>query len=138
VPSLTAVKLTRTQNISSNLKDNIIVSSGQATFKIKAEESGIGYMMGDLITNEKTRPGNIRVNITDSLIPTTGLNVLYLNYFGDDRGNQRGYFSENNKYIENLMKSSNKLLATTTQLVDESKVKELLRAIDPDFQVKNY
>ncbi|MDR0860798.1 MAG: hypothetical protein LBO09_07710 [Candidatus Peribacteria bacterium] len=95
-------------------------------------------MMGDLITSEKTKPGNIRITITDSLIPTTGLNVLYLNYFGDDWGNQRGYFSENNKYIENLMKNSNKLLATTTQLVDEDKVKELLRAIDPDFQVKNY
>jgi hypothetical protein len=140
VPDPTAIKLTATQNLLSTPNNNAIVSSGQMTFTITAKDAGVGYVIGDLITNTttQTKPGNIRVNITDNLVPTTGLNVLYLNYFGNDRGNQRGYFSENNKYIESIMKTSNKLLATTTQLIDTSKVKELLRAVDPNFQIKNY
>lgn len=36
------------------------------------------------------------------------------------------------------MSQSNKIIATTTQLVDPSKIKELLRAIAPNFKIKNY
>ncbi|MDR0607411.1 MAG: hypothetical protein LBG52_03475 [Candidatus Peribacteria bacterium] len=140
VPTSTAVKFTSTQNLTTTPNNNVIVSSGQMTFTTTAKEAGVGYLIGEIITNAKTqtKPGTIRVHITDNLIPTTGLNILYLNYFGNDRGNQRGYFSDNNKYIETMMKNSNKLLATTTQLVDESKIKKLLRAVDSNFQIKTY
>lgn len=54
----------------------------------------------------------------------SGLNVMYLNLFGSDRGNQRGYFSENNQYGENIIAKSEKTLAITTQLVDLKKIQK--------------
>ena len=34
-------------------------------------------------------PGYKDILVQDSLLPETGLNVMYLNLFGTDRGNQR-------------------------------------------------
>ncbi len=85
-----------------------------------------------------TQPAIARVSINKTLTPTTGLNVLYLNYFGNDRGNQRGYFSDNKKYIENIMKDSNKTIATTTQLISENNIKEMIRKIEKGLQIQNF
>lgn len=51
-----------------------------------------------------------------------GLNVMYLNLFGSDRGNQRGYQSEYSSYAENIIAQSEKTLAITTQLIDLKKL----------------
>ena len=47
---------------------------------------------------------------------------MYLNLFGSDRGNQRGYQSELSSYAENIIAQSDKTLAITTQLVDLKKL----------------
>lgn len=70
--------------------------------------------------------------------PKSWLNIMYLNYFWDDRWNQRWYLSNNNKYIESLMIQSPKIITTTTQLVSENKVKKTVWKIDPWFEIKNY
>jgi len=77
------------------------------------------------------------VTVDKHLFPTSWLNIMYLNYFGDDWGNQWWYFSNNNKYIEWLMKDSNKIITTTTQLISEEKIKRIVWKIDPWFRVWN-
>lgn len=67
-----------------------------------------------------------------------GLNVMYLNLFGNDRGNQRGYFSDiDASYINDRMKNSPKLLTTTTQLVNPDKIKEVALIVTASLKVKN-
>jgi len=52
-----------------------------------------------------------------------GINVMYLNLFGSDWWNQRGYHSDNRKISETIISKSKKTLAVTTQLVDLNKIK---------------
>jgi len=62
---------------------------------------------------------------------------MYLSLFGTDRGNQRGYFSDNNKKINELTEASNKLLTTTTELTDPTKLKQIQFTIDPNGEINN-
>ena len=78
-----------------------------------------------------------QVNVDKHIFPSSGLNVMYLNYFGNDRWNQWWYFSDNNQYIENLMKKSGKVITTTTQLISEEKIKRMVRKIQPWFKIWN-
>jgi hypothetical protein len=71
------------------------------------------------------------------MLPETNLNVLYLNLFGTDRGNQWGYFSDNNKKINQITKDSEKVLISTTQLIDPGKLRQIQVIITPDGQVQN-
>ncbi len=77
-------------------------------------------------------------NVDKHLIPETWLNVMYLNYFGNDRWNQRWYLSKNNKYVESLMKKSNKIITTTTLLASEDKIKKVVREVKPWFKITNF
>ncbi len=85
-----------------------------------------------------TEVGSLQFEVTSHLLPNTWLNVMYLNYFGNDRWNQWWYMSENNKYIEWLMMNSKKIIATTTQLVSEDKIKKMIWRIDPWLKIVNY
>ena len=77
------------------------------------------------------------ITVDDHLFPSTWLNVLYLNYFGNDWWNQWWYFSDNNKYIEYVMSNSNKIVSTTTQLVSEKKIKKLVWKVELWFKLWN-
>lgn len=136
VTSPTTIKSSITSNIITTLPTTI--NGGHQSFSIKGEKSGVWYIIADIISAENTNPAIAKMNIEDNLIPTSWLNILYLNYFGNDRGNQRWYFSDNNKYIEELMSQSNKIISTTTQLIQPSKIKRMLRGIAPNFEIKNY
>ena len=81
--------------------------------------------------------GYATVTVDQHLLPTSWLNVMYLNYFWDDWWNQWWYFSKNNKHVEYVMKKSNKIITTTTQLVSEKKIKKMLWKADPWFQIRN-
>lgn len=52
------------------------------------------------------------------------INVMYLNLFWTDWGNQRWYFSDHQKISEEIIKNSGKTLAITTQLIDPHKIKK--------------
>ena len=80
----------------------------------------------------------VQFKVDDDLFPEDKLNILYLNYFWNDRWNQWWYFSDNNKFIEKLMTNSNKIITTTTQLVSEDKIKKILWKIEPKFKIWNY
>lgn len=81
-------------------------------------------------------PAYKRFIIQDSILPKEKLNVLYLNLFGTDRGNQRWYFSENENIVNNITAQSNKLLSTTTEIVDPTKIKQIERIITPNGQIQ--
>ena len=78
-----------------------------------------------------------QITVDKHIFPNSGLNILYLNYFWDDWWNQRWYFSDNEKYVESVMAKSNKIIATTTQLVSEDKIKKMTWKIQPWFKVWN-
>jgi hypothetical protein len=67
----------------------LLVSSGEASFVLSGKKSGINYLIASVENNQTVTPGLAKISIQESLMPTSGLNVLYLNYFGSDRGNQR-------------------------------------------------
>lgn len=77
------------------------------------------------------------INIDKHIFPDSGLNIMYLNYFGNDWWNQWWYFSNNDNYIEKLMNKSNKVITTTTQLISEDKIKKLAWKIQPWFKILN-
>ena len=79
----------------------------------------------------------IYFKVDSYLFPEDNLNIMYLNYFGDDRWNQWWYFSDNNKYIEKLMTNSERIITTTTQLISEDKIKRMVRRVDPWFKISN-
>ena len=76
-------------------------------------------------------------NVDKHIFPDSGLNIMYLNYFGNDWWNQWWYFSDNNHHVENMMAKSNKIITTTTQLVSEDKIKKMVWKIEPWFKVWN-
>ncbi len=76
-------------------------------------------------------------NVDKHIFPDSGLNIMYLNYFWNDRWNQWWYFSENNKHVESLMSKSNKIITTTTQLISEDKIKKMMWKIEPWFKIRN-
>ena len=81
--------------------------------------------------------GGYWVNINKTLLPETWLNILYLNYFWNDRWNQWWYFSDNNKKVEELMLKSEKIITTTTMIASENKIKKLLWKIGPWLKIVN-
>lgn len=89
------------------------------------------------ISLEQQVPGYQKIVVQEDLLPKEKLNVMYLNLFWSDRGNQRWYFSENNKYINEIFGKSEKTLAITTQLTDLKKLRKADIVVDQNAQIKN-
>ncbi len=100
-------------------------------FQIIATGGWLSYLYADFSW------AYISVMVDKHLFPKTWLNVLYLNYFGDDRWNQRWYLSDHKNYIESVMSLSNKIITTTTQIASEEKIKKMLWKIWPWFKIWN-
>lgn len=100
------------------------------SFEIMWKWGGLSYIYSDDWSY-------VSVTVDKHLFPKSWLNILYLNYFGNDRWNQWWYFSDNDNYIESIMKESKKIITTTTQIVSEDKIKKMLWKIWPWFQIWN-
>lgn len=139
VTSGTTIKLWVIGSASSNVSE-FIYTGNEYTYTITATGAGgEGYVFGyikDRALSDQI-PGYQRFIIQESVIPKEKLNIMYLNLFGTDRGNQRWYFSENNKTINTITNQSNKLLATTTQLIDPNKIKQIEYIISPQGQIQS-
>ena len=139
VTSGTVIKLWVIGSANSNV-DEFVYSGNEYTYTITATGAGgewyVFAYIKDRILSDQT-PWYERFIIQDNVLPKDKLNVMYLNLFWTDRGNQRWYFSENNKVINTITDQSNKLLATTTQLVDPSKIKQIEYIIDPHGQIQS-
>ena len=67
----------------------------------------------------------------------SGLNIMYLNLFGNDWWNQWWYNSDNNKFAENIIQKSSKTLAVTTQLIAPSKIQETAIIFWKNWNIQN-
>lgn len=108
-------------------------------FTLQAKQpGGVGHLFAylrDIPLNEQ-EPAEQSFFIQNNVLPETWLNVMYLNLFWTDRGNQRGYFSDNNQKVNQLTETSDKLLTTTTSLIDPTKIKQIKVLIAPDGQIQ--
>lgn len=84
------------------------------------------------------KPGSISISLQKMMLPENDLNVMYLNLFGNDWWNQRWLMSDNNKYSENLIKNSDKLITVTTQLVSLENIKHFPAIIDNRLNINNF
>ncbi len=117
-----------------------IYTGTEYTYTLNATSPGgewyiFGYIKDRTLSDQI--PWYEKFIVQESLIPKEKLNILYLNLFGTDWWNQRGYFSENNKIINTMTNQSNKLLATTTQLIDPNKIKQVQYIVSPNGQITN-
>ncbi len=139
VTSGTTIKIWVIGSAKSNI-DEFIYTGKEYAYTIAATgKGGEGYVFAYIKDRALTdqMPWYERFIIQDSIIPKDKLNIMYLNLFWTDRGNQRWYFSENNKVINNLTQKSEKLLATTTQIVDPSKIKQIAYIIDQHGEIQS-
>ncbi len=81
------------------------------------------------------RPAIKKIVVKHTYLPKKNLNVMYLNLFGSDRGNQRGYFSENKTVVNQMMDESEKVLATTTLLTKPENIKRKVWSIEKNSQI---
>jgi len=79
----------------------------------------------------------VPINVDKHIFPNSWLNIMYLNYFWNDWGNQWWYFSDNDNYVEDLMMKSDKVITTTTQLISDDKIKRMVWKIQPWFKISN-
>ncbi|MBO4203863.1 hypothetical protein J5893_03470 [bacterium] len=87
VSSATNIQLTITKNLqvgSVAQQTRILMITGSKEISVRGTEAGIGYLMGQVMSNPDARPDYVRITVSDALLPQTGLNVMYLNYFGSD------------------------------------------------------
>ena len=104
------------------------------------EPGGIAYVYAriDGVALSDHIPGYARIAIQHDVVPRDNLNVMYLNMFGNDRWNQRWYFSDiDASYINDRIQNSDKLLTTTTQLINPDKIKEVSFIVTPSLKIKN-
>lgn len=115
-------------------------SGKEYTYTITAKSpGGEGYVFAYIKDRQLSDqiPGYQRFIVQDTALPRDKLNIMYLNLFGTDRGNQRWYFSENKKIVNTITSQSNKLLATTTELVDPNKIKQIAYIVHPNGQIRS-
>ncbi len=140
VTKATTIKLWVIWPASSNVAE-FSYSGTEYIYTVTANATGAGgegyvfaYIKDRQIADQS--PWYERFIIQESLLPKEKLNIMYLSLFWTDRWNQRWYFSENNKAINTMTDKSKKLLATTTELVDPSKIKQIEFIIDPHAQIQ--
>lgn len=104
----------------------ILIPQGKKTITYTMEEWDSSVIF-QIKINEKEKKLQtqqiikLKENFLEGAIQS-GLNIMYLNYFGSDWGNQWWYLSEHNSYGEEIIKKSDKTLAITTQLIDLKKI----------------
>ena len=109
-------KETKTKNITikwGNQKISTSIPEWASQLQIQALIPGTQISTNAVLKSKK--------NFLSSAVEN-GLNVMYLNLFGSDRGNQRGYQSDFSSYAEKIISKSEKTLAITTQLIDLKKL----------------
>ena len=107
---------------------NIAINNGELNLTFTSDHNyGLTKFLAEATVNDK------KVQTTTSIITrkfflenaiNSGLNIMYLNLFWNDRWNQRWYASWHRKFSEDIIKKSEKTLAITTQLVDLNKIKK--------------
>ena len=96
------------------------------------------YIDTNITPLNQQKPWSINLSLENMMLPENDLNIMYLNLFGNDWWNQRWLMSDNNKYSENLIKNSDKLITVTTQLVSLENIKHFPVIIDNKLNINNF
>lgn len=118
------------------VEKNIVPDGIQLTLR-SWTKSGLWTLFARLKTVplDQQRPAVKKIPVKYSYIPKTRLNVMYLNLFGSDWGNQWWYFSKNRGTANTIMANSWKLLATTTLLMKPDHIKQKVCSIEEKSQI---
>lgn len=121
---------------------NLIVSWGSYNFVINSHKKWwLWYVYATINTGrvpiDKQSPDTLSITIQEKMLPESGLNVMYLNLFGNDWGNQWWYMSDNEKYSESLIQNSEKLITVTTQLMNQENIKYFPVIVDNKLNINN-
>lgn len=120
----------------------INITNGQFDFIIKSQEQWwYGFISAQIMSWWAElgwqKPGTKDIVVQDKIWPEENLNIMYLNLFGNDRWNQRGFMSDNNKYVQKLINSSEKLITTTTQLISPDNIKMFSTVMSKKIEFTN-
>ncbi len=121
---------------------NIQVDGGNLDFDIVANDKWwlwhiYAHINANQVSLDQQKPATLSITVQENMLPEKNLNVMYLNLFGNDRWNQWWYMSENDKYSENLIKNSDKLITVTTQLLNLENIKNFPIVVDNWLQIQN-
>lgn len=122
------------------VRTTISIKNGIYSFDIKSKEKGwAGFLYAniDWLNLNEQRPWYKTIMVQDKILPEKDLNIMYLNLFGNDWWNQRWFMSDNNKYVQKLISNSDKLLTTTTQLIDPDNIKNFPIIIGKKLKISN-
>ena len=118
----------------------VTTTSGETTVPLASTNGGGKSFVVATLANLDLgvqKASSIGVTVQQPFIPTSGLNVMWLNWVGNDRGNARGYFSDNANKIPSMIASSKRLLTVTTELTDPQNLKPINVIIGSDLRVTN-
>ncbi len=129
-------------NISGTNNTSIIVNvkSGYLDFGIKSKEkwwNGFVYATIEWLSLWEQKPGNKNITVQEKILPEKDLNIMYLNLFGNDWGNQWWFMSDNKKYIQKLINNSDKLITSTTQLISPENVRKFPTILSKNLKFIN-
>ena len=116
----------------------VTTQSGTASFTVRSHDpgwQGFIYAYIDDLSIQAQRPDYFSLIVQNSLLPTDNLNIMRLNLFGRDRGNMRGYFSDVESVVRDLLTDSEKLLNITTQLIDYDSLHRFTSRITPTWRL---
>jgi len=119
----------------------ISVTADSYSFSTKTKEPWwISYLYGFLewVPLSEQSPAYKKIVVQETFLPKDNLNVMYLNLFGSDWWNIWSIDKSFSTYVPDIVSSSQKLLAVTTQLWDPSLLKKFAGVVSDDGQVYNY
>lgn len=99
---------------------------------------GVSYLYAylDTISFTDQSPDYKKITVQETILPSDKLNVMYLNLFGSDWWNI--WTTQQQFSVPQLMSSSNKLLAVTTQITDPSRLKKFAFTLSQKAQIRNF
>lgn len=119
----------------------ISLSKESYSFSIKTQKIwGISYLYAllDWVPLSQQSPWYQKIVVQENFLPQKNLNVMYLNLFGSDWWNLWTHDAINDSYIPDLISSSEKLLAVTTQIVEPNRLKKFAALVSDRGQVHNF
>ena len=123
------------------ITNKVILSWGKVNISYTFEEDQESSIIeAKVLWTKQPIKDSIRLIVQKKLLNSavnSGLNIMYLNLFWTDRGNQRGYLSDKEQYSEKILKNSEKTLAVTTQLTDLKKVKKASLILKSHWKLDN-
>ena len=137
-PATISVKSTTEKEVSPSENPNI--NKGSRKFTLATTENDVWIHKITAKSNDWKISASQKFTVKNFFLNwaiESGLNIMYLNLFGNDRWNQWWYDSDYKKFAENIIQKSSKTLAVTTQLIAPSKIRETAIVFWKNWNIQN-